>query len=46
MLEPTPIPTPLIPPPGSLLPQFWGILLGLILIIGASLVAKFMKNRK
>ncbi len=45
-LEPTPTPMPLIPPPASLLPQFWGLIIGLVLILGTSLVAKIMKNRK
>jgi hypothetical protein len=43
MLEPPP--TPLVPPPASLLPQFGGIILGLALIVGAWLWSKF-KNRK
>ncbi len=42
--EPTPTPTPLVPPPASLLPQFGGILIGLVLIIGAWLWSK-LKNR-
>jgi cyanophycinase-like exopeptidase len=46
ILEPTSAPTQLIPAPASLLPQFWGILIGLVLIVGASLVAKLMKIRK
>lgn len=33
--QPTAVPAPLVQPPASALPQFWGILLGLILIIGA-----------
>jgi hypothetical protein len=46
MLEPTPIPTPFIVPPASLLPQMWGLVVGLVLIIGAALVANYMKNRR
>lgn len=46
MLQPTPTPMPLIPPPASLLPQFWGIIIGLVFIVGAWLVARLMKNRK
>ncbi len=44
--QPQITPTPLIQPPASLLPQFWGILLGLILIIGAWLWSKLGKNQK
>lgn len=45
-LTPAPMasPAPLVQPPGSALPQFWGLLLGLLLVAGAWLWAKFRKQ--
>lgn len=46
--SPTPAPTappaPLVQPPASALPQFWGLLLGLLLVAGAWLWTKFRKQ--
>lgn len=46
--SPTPAPmaspAPLVQPPASMLPQFWGVLLGLLLIAGAWLWMKFRKQ--
>lgn len=44
--EATSTPAPLVQPPASALPQFWGIALGLLLILGAWLWSKFSKSRK
>ncbi len=48
--SPTSVPVetsaPLVPPPASLLPKFWWVGLGLILILGAWLWSKFGSQRK
>ncbi|PWH13736.1 MAG: cyanophycinase [Anaerolineae bacterium] len=43
--QPTPTPTPFVQPPASALPQFWGLGLGLLLILGAWLWSKWRNRR-
>jgi cyanophycinase len=39
-------PAPLVQPPASALPQAWGIILGLALIVGAVIAARLLQKRK
>jgi hypothetical protein len=56
-LEPAPVATTLaegqnepgvspIQPPAQTIPPLWGLALGLVLVIGAALAARFLKNRR